>query len=600
MEVPLDSSMGPVQPLHRAEVRSIAAVHRKLRQQADTRCSTCCMSLFREEVVGVQVLCTAELEWVNHGSPSQLPKRQKGQFPALPDKGLFLCDGWDQPWRTFYGFIIWTRVWLCETRGLVVSVCFFCPEHPDLWHFITPRPLRELFLPPHQVQYGEVNNDDPWLQPANGVDLGFLGVVRLVDLTLKASRVCYHQGDPSRPGNLVFRVLKVRGDSRGISTSFFSMMPRSPDVSGRFAILGPSRHGWIARKVYTRPDLIAWWTELREKGNLDDGFTVGPDERGEHREGQRLKKAAELRTKREEFFAGQRAVRQAAAAVLGRSFGDQTAARDGQKSAKNEDRTSVVPDLDEHDRRPVGLYKDKGTSCMNGLLQLVFAVPEGIRFIMTRKPLDVSDGTMDDPVSLELQRALQEVLALVLVRRVPTKREYGALRRAFLQACIEWKLDGVKLSDGPVRASSWQVDHAKIDAAAIWNMFATECFNRFASVVVKAEERCCRCGNVRIGVGVVDACVWPLVHPGTRSPCIRDMLYHAMRSYGSSEHCLTAGCGTFNPATQQYETSPHVGVPRVDMASALLVYEGDQRSGQARCVACPPRRQRGIIDPRRG
>ena len=590
MEAPLESSKQCVRPMHRAEVRSIPAVHQKLRQQANTRCSVCCMSLFPEEVAGVQVLRTAEFEWVNHGSPGALQKRSKGVFPAPPDKGLFFCEGWQEPWRTFYGFVIWTRVWFSEGRGLVVSVCFFCPEHPDLWHFITPKPPRELFLPPHEVLYGEFDEGDPWLQPANGVDLGFLGVVRLVDMTLKASRVCYHGGDPDRPGNLVFRVLKVRGDSRGVSASFFSMMPRAPDVSGRFAILGPSRRGWIARTVYTRPDLTAWWKELRDKGVLDEAYTIGPDQAVGHREAQRLKEAAERRRKQEEFLSGQRAVPRAAAAVLGKNTGECPSTREAPKREKTEDGSFEIPDLETRDRVPVALHRDKDTSYMNSLLQLVFAVPDAVRCIMTRRPLDASDETMDDSVSLELQRALQEVLALVLLQKLPTKKEYGALRRAFLQACVEWKLNGVKLADGPVRTTSWHVDDTKIDAPAVWNMFANECLPRIATVVVKAEERCCRCDNVRPAVGVVDGCVWPLVHPGTSAPSIGELLCHAIRSYGSSEQCPTAGCGTFNPLRRVYETSPHVGKPRVEVLSPLLAVsirppqELNEKDKDKRCV----------------
>ena len=55
---------------------------------------------------------------------------------------------------------------------------------------------------------------------------------------------------------------------------------------------------------------------------------------------------------------------------------------------------------------------------------------------------------MGHVVSLELHRALQGVEGMVVVRKLPTKREYCALRRAFMQGCIQWSLAGVKVVDG--------------------------------------------------------------------------------------------------------------------------------------------------------
>ena len=568
MEAPLDLTAGRVEPLTTAEVRSIAAVWRKLRQQAATRCSVCRLSMFAEEVVGVQVLGTAEFEWVNHGGPTELRRRRAGTVRPAPEKGLHLCEGWDRPWRTFYGFVLWTRVWVCERRGLVVSACVFCPEHPDLWHFVTPPPPRDLFLPPRDLEYGQVDADDPWLQPANGVDLGFLGVVRLIDMTLKPSRVCYRQGDPDRPGNLVFRVLKLRGDSRGLSTSFFSMMPRAPDVSGRFTILGPSRSGWIARTVYTRPDLAPWWRELKGKGVLDEAYVVGPDVRVDHREGRRLEEAGAKRRKKEEFVSGQKAVRQAAAAALGRSGGEEPSTEDGARHVPMS--AASPPPHVPHGRgtAPVGLPRDRGTSFLNSLLQVAFVVPDVVDYIMM--PAPVSSDMCGDLVPLELRRALREVLLLVRDGKRPPNKEYGAMRRAFLQVAFDWKLAGVRLASGPVHASTWQVDEAKIDVPAAFNMFATECFQRAVRVVVKAEEQCRRCERVSPSVGVVDGCVWTLLHPGTKVPRVADMVRAALRTYGSSEACRTPGCAAFNVARHAYDTCPHIGQPRVEHASQLL------------------------------
>ena len=163
-------------------------------------------------------------------------------------------------------------------------------------------------------------------------------------------------------------------------------------------------------------------------------------------------------------------------------------ARGGQKCTKTEDGTIAVVHLEPEGRMPIGSHRDKGTSNINSLLPVAFVVPDAVHFIMTWSPLDLSNKMIGDPVSLELHPALQQVLALVLRRTVLAKREYNVLPRAFLQACIEWKLDGAKLVAGPVHATLWQVDDTKIDVVTVWNMFSEECFTRVAGVVVKAQS----------------------------------------------------------------------------------------------------------------
>ena len=602
-----------VPPVTRQMMRCIEALRRKCRQQASTRCVSCRLSLFPEEVDGVQLLATSEHAWLNKGGPGELRKRLAGDVSHDVKAGMVLCEGWKLCWRTFYGFVIMARVWICERRGLMISACVFCVENPELHHFVTPRPPRELFLPARMSLYGEESDDDVWLQPANGVDLGFLGVVRLVDLTMKASRVCYRQGDPSRPGNLVFRVLRVRGDSRGASTAFFSMTP-ARHIAPRFAILRPTRHDWIRRTVYDRPDLAMWWKELKARGELDDAYDVGPGVRVEHPEGVWLAEAAERRRRREELLGGRRAVRESVAATLRGDGSSGAAAAHGLPSSTGavpathstsagRQRTYVRTQGSSGEFRPSpasttafqgptpceatsdplmgfqaggtsdrqldappGIINTGNAAHINCFIQVICSVaPLRDAFVMAPPPTDNRDL-----LGAELRRSLREVVIAVDGGNMPSRTAMRAVRAAFLQMSVRYQVPGVTLVPGRLRLGSWHVEDESLDLEAVFNMLAAEVFKFAVRVHAKADVRCLRCGGISTEK-VDDGCTVQLASRDPRCPSIQNLLHLHWRDFGCSVACKTSGCAPWNPSLRQHGTCAAIGVPSVVAVGRVLV-----------------------------
>ena len=603
-----------VPPVTRRMMRCIEALRRKCRQHASTRCVSCRLSLFPEEVDGVQLLATSEYMWLNKGGPGELRKRLLGDVPREAKAGMALCEGWRSSWRTFYGFIIMARVWICERRGLVVSACVFCVENPELHHFVTPRPPRELFLPARMSLYGEEDDDDVWLQPANGVDLGFLGVVRLVDLTMKASRVCYRQGDPSRPGNLLFRVLRVRGDSRGASTAFFSLTP-ARHIAVRFAILGPTRHDWIRCTVYERPDLAVWWKELKARGVMDEGYDIGPDVRVEHPEGVWLAEAAERRRRREELLGGRRAVREAVAATLRGDGSSGAAAAHGiapsagaapsthsTEAARQRTYVQMQASSDEAHASPASTAASQewtsseatrdrpmGSPPCTTRPQRAHDAPPGIAntgnaahincFIQAicssatlRDAVLMAPPPTDrrDPLGAELRRSLREVVVAVDGGNVPSRTALRAVRAAVLQMSVRYQVLGVTLVPGRLRLGSWHVEDKALDVEAVFNMLSAEVFKSVVRVHAKADVRCLRCGGVSTE-NVDTGFTVQLTSRDPRCPSLQNLLQMHWREYGCSVACQTSGCAPWNPALQQHGTCAAIGVPSVVAVGRVLV-----------------------------
>ena len=567
----------------------------------------------------MQILATSDYMWLNKGGPGELRKRLAGGVSPDLKAGMVLCEGWRLSWRTFYGFIIMARVWICERRGRVVSACVYCVENPERHHFVTPRPPRELFHPARMSLYGEEDDDDVWLQPGNGVDLGFLGVVRLVDLTMKASRVCYRQGDPSRTGNLVVRVLRVRGNSRGASTAFFSMTP-APHIAVRFAILGPTRHDWIRCTVYERPDLAMWWKELKARGVMDEAYDVGPDVRVENPEGVWLAEAAERRRRREELLGGRRAVREAVAATL-RGDGSPGAAADRgipsstgtapgtHSTAAGWQKTHVRTEASSDEAHPFPAStvasqeptsseatgdRPMGSPPCKTRTQRAHDAPPGIANTGNAAHINCfiqaicsSDALRDaalmapprtesrDPLGAELRRSLREVLVAVDGGTVPSRTTMRAVRAAVLQMSVRYHVPGVALIPGRLRLASWHVDDKSLDVEAVFNMLSTEVFQSAVRVHAKADVPCLRCGRVSTE-NVDSGCTVQLRPRDPRCRSLQNLLQMHWREYGCSVPCTTSGCAPWNPSLQQHGTCAAIGVPSVIAVGRVLVLALEQ------------------------
>ena len=116
----------------RRPARSVAAVHHlaDTMGDADTRSVVCPMDLMPDEVVGLQLFAIADWQWLECAGPAAVRDRLNGAplsdtQKKLRDRAAALRSGWDSPAETPYPFCIWSRMWVCRRRGLLVSTCAY-------------------------------------------------------------------------------------------------------------------------------------------------------------------------------------------------------------------------------------------------------------------------------------------------------------------------------------------------------------------------------------------------------------------------------------------------------------------------------------------
>ena len=521
-------------------------------QHAESRCSICPLSLFADEVEGMQLLALADWQWLEDAGPTAVTRRLRGDEPSesvqrMRARLAVLRPGWDSPWPTIYRFTIWTRVWVCDRRGLMISTCAYCTTHPRVRHFVTPRPDAALFHPPAPPGFGHPSDDPPsFFQPATGMDLSFLGLLRLQDLTLKTGRVCYRGGDLDRPGNIVFRVLKLRGDTRGVSTTFFTLQPQRPSPGGKFGILLPTRTEWIAATVRERPDLADWWQQLKDAGVLADEFEVGADVRVPSPEATWLAEAAER-------------ARQKAAKRNAKSAGCATAPAVGPGAPAPRPVTTYFrtgspaalpaaptpspmagPPPGPWDK-PHGIVNLAQTCYVNALLQVLMAMAPTVRTI-TESPLP--------PQAVAVHVALRSVLTELERDGACTGAALWDLWTAVLAGADAWGLRGLE-RDVPV---------SDLCAREMWALLAGTSFADQTAVTTALHFRCVACGGTRMAARAELASSILLPLPDLGAPSVASLLQALTteRALLTVVHCPTCGC-----SQQCAETTRILHVPSV-------------------------------------
>ena len=148
-----------------------------------------------------------------------------------------------------------------------MSSCAYGTRKVWLRPFVTPCAKRVL-LWPHLLVAGWDEDRKPKFQPRITLDLGFLGCLRLVDLAFKRSWVCCRNKDVHQPGNIFFRVLRPHGDSRGVSTGFFTSTPDHSTIGQHCMPEALHKSKWIGQVVHDRPDFEMWWRKLYAMGVL--------------------------------------------------------------------------------------------------------------------------------------------------------------------------------------------------------------------------------------------------------------------------------------------------------------------------------------------